>query len=191
MTQEIEIEFKNLLTKSEFLKLSEALCMKEYDFKQQVNHYFDTKDFSLKQKKSALRIREKDGSFVLTLKEPAAVGLLETHQQLAAAPDLDVFKIPDGPVKRQLDGLGIRSEHICCFGTLSTARAEKESEKGLIILDHSRYLEKEDFELEFETADWDEGKRAFEQLLKQFGIPERITKNKIQRFYEQKQKKVE
>lgn len=73
--------------------------------------------------------------------------------------------------------------------TLSTARAEKESEKGLIILDHSRYLEKEDFELEFETADWDEGKRAFEQLLKQFGIPERITKNKIQRFYEQKQKR--
>ncbi len=59
MTQEIEIEFKNLLTKSEFLKLSEALCMKEHDFKQQVNHYFDTKDFSLKQKKSALRIREK------------------------------------------------------------------------------------------------------------------------------------
>ncbi len=96
MTQEIEIEFKNLLTKSEFLKLSEALCMKEHDFKQQVNHYFDTKDFSLKQKKSALRIREKDGAFVLTLKEPAAVGLLETHQELAA-PDLDVFKIPDGP----------------------------------------------------------------------------------------------
>ncbi len=50
MTQEIEIEFKNLLTKSEFLKLSEALCMKKHDFKQQVNHYFDTKDFSLKQK---------------------------------------------------------------------------------------------------------------------------------------------
>ena len=67
MTQEIEIEFKNLLTKSEFLKLSEALCMKEHDFKQQVNHYFDTKDFSLKQKISTPHPR-KDGAFVLTLK---------------------------------------------------------------------------------------------------------------------------
>ncbi|MEW4023587.1 CYTH domain-containing protein [Bacillus sp. YAF8] len=191
MTQEIEIEFKNLVTKSEFQKLSEALGMKEHDFKQQINHYFDTKDFSLKQKKSALRIREKNGAFVLTLKEPAAVGLLETHQELAKQPDLNSFKIPEGPVKRQLDGLGIHSEAICYFGTLSTERAEKESEKGLIILDHSRYLEKEDFELEFEAADWDEGKRAFEQLLKQFGIPQRVTKNKIQRFYEQKQKKVE
>ncbi|WP_424162068.1 CYTH domain-containing protein [Bacillus amyloliquefaciens] len=190
MTQEIEIEFKNLLTKSEFQKLSEALGMKKHDFKQQINHYFDTKDFSLKQKKSALRIREKNSAFVLTLKEPAAVGLLETHQELTA-PDLESFKIPEGPVKRQLEGLGINSEHICWFGTLSTERAEKESEKGLIILDHSRYLEKEDFELEFEAADWDEGKRAFEQLLKQFGIPARTTKNKIQRFYEQKQKKVE
>lgn len=50
MTQEIEIEFKNLLTKSEFQKLSEALGMKKHDFKRQINHYFDTKDFSLKQK---------------------------------------------------------------------------------------------------------------------------------------------
>lgn len=130
MTQEIEIEFKNLLTKSEFLKLSEALCMKEHDFKQQVNHYFDTKDFSLKQKKSALRIREKDGAFVLTLKEPAAVGLLETHQELAA-PDLDVFKIPEGSVKRQLEGLGINSEHICYFGTLSDRTRGKRIRKRL------------------------------------------------------------
>ncbi len=59
MTQEIEIEFKNLLTKSEFLKLGEALCMKEHDFKQQVNHYFDTKDFSLKQKISTPHPRKR------------------------------------------------------------------------------------------------------------------------------------
>ncbi|MBT2573807.1 CYTH domain-containing protein [Bacillus sp. ISL-51] len=186
MTQEIEIEFKNLLTKSEFLMLADAFNMMENDFKHQVNHYFDTKDFSLKQKKSALRIREKNGAYVLTLKEPAAVGLLETHQKLAA-PDLDGFTIPEGPVKEQLTGLGINPDLICYFGTLTTKRAEKETEKGLIVLDHSRYLNKEDFELEFEAADWDEGKQAFEQLLQRFSIPQRMTKNKIMRFYEQKQ----
>ncbi|MCI4140002.1 CYTH domain-containing protein, partial [Bacillus vallismortis] len=40
------------------------------------------------------------------------------------------------------------------------------------------------FEIEFEVADWHEGKQSFEMLLQQYRIPQREPKNKILRFYE-------
>lgn len=45
-----------------------------------MNHYFETPNFSLKEAGSALRIRHKGETYTLTLKQPAEVGLLETHQ---------------------------------------------------------------------------------------------------------------
>ncbi|KAF2422825.1 CYTH domain-containing protein [Bacillus subtilis] len=190
MSQEIEIEFKNMLTKQEFKNIAAALQLTEKDFTDQKNHYFDTDSFALKQKHAALRIRRKNGKYVLTLKEPADVGLLETHQQLSEVSDLAGFSVPEGPVKDQLHKLQIDTDAIQYFGSLATNRAEKETEKGLIVLDHSRYLNKEDYEIEFEAADWHEGRQAFEQLLQQFSIPQRETKNKILRFYEEKRKSI-
>ncbi|AWM16486.1 CYTH domain-containing protein [Bacillus inaquosorum] len=190
MSQEIEIEFKNMLTKHEFEKLTMALQLTEKDFTDQKNHYFDTDSFALKQKHAALRIRRKNGEYILTLKEPAEVGLLETHQRLSEVSNLAGFTVPEGPVKDQLHKLQIDSDAIQYFGSLATNRAEKETEKGLIVLDHSRYLNKEDYEIEFEAADWHEGKQAFEKLLHQFSIPQRETKNKILRFYEEKRKSI-
>ncbi|MBL6009052.1 CYTH domain-containing protein [Bacillus halotolerans] len=190
MSQEIEIEFKNLLTKHEFENIAAALHLTEKEFTNQENHYFDTNSFALKQKHAALRIRKKNGEYVLTLKEPAEVGLLETHQKLSGVSDFTRFTIPKGPVEDQLKKLHIDTDAIHYFGSLATNRAEKETEKGLIVLDHSRYLNKEDYEIEFEAADWNEGKLAFEKLLQQFSIPLRETKNKIQRFYEEKRKSI-
>ncbi|ASB92722.1 CYTH domain-containing protein [Bacillus subtilis] len=190
MSQEIEIEFKNMLTKQEFKNIAAALQLTEKDFTDQKNHYFDTDSFALKQKQAALRIRRKNGKYVLTLKEPADVGLLETHQQLSEVSDLAGFSVPEGPVKDQLHKLQIDMDAIQYFGSLATNRAEKETEKGLIVLDHSRYLNKEDYEIEFEAADWHEGRKAFEKLLQQFSIPQRETKNKILRFYEEKRKSI-
>ena len=60
--------------------------------------------------------------------------------------------------------------------------------EGLIVLDHSRYLTVEDYELEFEVSDLDIGQAAFTALLQQFQIPPRHTKNKVVRFYEEKMK---
>lgn len=99
------------------------------------------------------------------------------------------FQFPR-PVKDQLHKLQIDTDAIQYFGSLATNRAEKETEKGLIVLDHSRYLNKEDYEIEFEAADWHEGRKAFEKLLQQFSIPQRETKNKILRFYEEKRKSI-
>ncbi|MGG3623172.1 CYTH domain-containing protein [Bacillus gobiensis] len=189
MMQELEIEFKNMLTRDEFLRVQSAFAISDKAFFTQENHYFDTPDFRLKQAKSALRIRTKNGQAVLTLKEPAEVGLMETHQEITGLKQLKEFSIPEGQVKKQLENLEVDIMRIEYFGTLTTSRAEKKLESGVIVLDKSRYINKEDYELEFEVSDYEKGKRDFKDLLSEFQIPVRKTKNKIVRFYEAKMNK--
>ena len=46
MTQEFEIEFKNMVTEEEFQALCDVFSIES--FTKQVNHYFETPHFSLK-----------------------------------------------------------------------------------------------------------------------------------------------
>lgn len=59
MSQNIEIEFKNLLTETEFMQLKSFLDIDNSMFIKQDNHYFDTANFTLKELGCALRIRFK------------------------------------------------------------------------------------------------------------------------------------
>ncbi|WP_394583311.1 CYTH domain-containing protein [Cytobacillus firmus] len=185
----IEIEFKNMITTDEFTALMNFLNLRSEDFSEQENHYFDTPDFLLKEKGSALRIRQKYGSFELTLKQPHPEGLLETNEDLSESEAAEMIKngkIPREQIKKSLEELGIKTDNLRYFGSLTTKRAEKEYNKGLAVLDHSRYLNKEDFEIEFEVDDRKEGKMVFLNLLQQLNIPVRKTENKIKRFYNEK-----
>ncbi|MBU8768169.1 CYTH domain-containing protein [Cytobacillus oceanisediminis] len=185
----IEIEFKNMVNREEFSSLIDFFNIRSEDFSEQENHYFDTPDFLLKAKGSALRIREKNGSFELTLKQPHPEGLLETTENLTeseAAEMIRTGKIPAELIIRSIKELGIEPDKLQYFGTLATKRAEKEYMKGLAVLDHSRYLNKEDFELEYEVDNRNEGELTFLNLLKQLNIPVRKTENKIKRFYNEK-----
>ena len=187
--QNIEIEFKNLLERAEFKKIGERFSLIEDSFKKQVNHYFDTSEFSLKDKRSALRIREKGGQFILTLKQPHGDGLLETDQLLSpneAEAALEEGTLPTGRVADEIGKLGVNVSNLSYFGTLATSRAELPYQNGLLVLDHSTYLDTEDYELEYEAADYNEGKQTFQTLLHQLGIPARKTPNKIHRFYTRK-----
>ncbi|AMM88496.1 hypothetical protein UP15_05835 [Bacillus pumilus] len=188
MAQEIEIELKQLLMKEEFEQLKEYFQLKDEDFHTQTNYYFDTPQFDIKSKFAALRMREKGGQWVLTLKEPHEIGLLETHQTIDPPANLEHFHLPEGEVADRLVHLHIQKDRIVYFGSLETSRAEKMIKEGLIVLDHSRYLTVEDYELEFEVSDLDIGQAAFTALLQQFQIPPRHTKNKVVRFYEEKMK---
>ncbi|MEW4192347.1 CYTH domain-containing protein [Bacillus altitudinis] len=188
MAQEIEIELKQLLMKEEFEQLKEYFQLKDEDFHTQTNYYFDTPQFDIKSKFAALRMREKGGQWVLTLKEPHEIGLLETHQTIDPPASLEHFHLLEGEVADRLVHLHIQKDQIVYFGSLETSRAEKMIKEGLIVLDHSRYLTVEDYELEFEVSDLDIGQAAFTALLQQFQIPPRHTKNKVVRFYEEKMK---
>ncbi|MEH6942106.1 CYTH domain-containing protein [Bacillus sp. JJ722] len=190
MNQEIEIEFKNLLTKEEFEKLAQYFSIEKKEFNTQVNHYFDTPDFALKANGAALRIRQKNDKYVLTLKQPAQEGLLETHETLSfeeAHEILETNKIKIGSISNMiLTEFGISPTKLELFGSLATSRAETKYMDGTLVLDHSNYLNKEDYELEYEVTDFAIGEENFTNLLKELNIPFRQTDNKIKRFYNEK-----
>lgn len=189
MSQNIEIEFKNILTKEEFLKLKSHFKIENDMFKTQVNHYFDTPSFSLKACGSALRIREKVENFEMTLKQPAEQGLLETNQQLTAKEAEEILtsgEIPEGEVIDAVSALIKDVELLQYFGSLTTDRAEFAYEGGLLVLDHSYYLNTEDYEIEYEVTEEAAGLKIFTELLAELNIPARKTDNKIKRFYMRK-----
>ncbi|WP_423409734.1 CYTH domain-containing protein [Heyndrickxia sp. MSNUG] len=189
MSQNIEIEFKNMLTNDEFLRLIKHFNIDLTKFKKQVNHYFDTPSFSLKAKGSALRIREKGTQFEMTLKQPAEQGLLETNQFLnpgQAEYILKTGKILEGEVQDAITNMIDDADTLEYFGSLTTDRAEFDYKGGLLVLDHSYYLNTEDYELEYEVTDESEGFKIFSGLLDELNIPVRTTDNKIKRFYNRK-----
>jgi uncharacterized protein YjbK len=194
MSQNIEIEFKNMLTKTEYELFLKNFKIDEIQISPQENHYFDTTDFSLKRVGTALRIRKKRGSYEMTLKQPATVGILETNQILSedeASMAIEHNKLPTGIIQRLIEEYEIPFSKIEYFGLLVTKRVEFEYKKGLLVLDHSTYLDKEDFELEYEVENYQIGHQIFLDLLDQFKIPVRKTENKIRRFYNQKHKQTD
>lgn len=189
MRQELEIEFKNILSEDEYHQLLSAFSIGEDKKVIQENFYFDTTEFSLKNLGAALRIREKEGTYTLTLKQPVRRGLLETHQVLTlkeAEQMLDGGPIIPGEVSSILKTLSINPIDVTFFGSLKTKRAEVEYKNGLLVLDKSYYLNWIDFEVEYEVTDEENGKVIFKDLLNQYNIPLRKTDNKIRRFYNRK-----
>ena len=93
--------------------------------------------------------------------------------------------IPDSKIAEKIKNLKIDPQSIRYFGTLTTQRVEVPYKNGLLVLDHSTYFQIEDFEVEFEVHDYEQGKREFDELLVEAGIPVRPTDNKVQRFYNQ------
>lgn len=189
MSQNIEIEFKNLLLKEEFNQLLTYFQLSKADFFRQENHYFDTKDFTLKQLGSALRIRKKPDHFEMTLKQPHPDGLLETNEKLTEVDALAYLSgepLKQGSIYLSLVSEGINPQELCYFGTLTTDRAEIEYKDGLLVLDRSSYLNVIDFEVEYEVNNRADGEIIFKKLLDELQIPVRKTKNKVKRFYDRK-----
>ncbi|WP_085992708.1 CYTH domain-containing protein [Oceanobacillus senegalensis] len=186
MAQEIEIEYKNLLTKEEFKHLLDKLPFPEYSVKQ-TNFYFETETLSLKDKGCALRIREKAAKYRLTLKEPHELGLLETHDELSKEEALQWTKgniIPKPETTKQLTNLGIEPKDLIYFGKLITERREVTHRNCFIVLDYSIYNDKEDFEFELEASDRKTGIDTFHSLLEECNITIKNTPNKIERFFD-------
>lgn len=191
MSQHIEIEFKNLLLKEEFLQLKSFFNLEDTLFVKQVNHYFDTPTFDLKEKKCALRIREKENDIEMTLKQPAIEGLLETNEKISKEVAKHLIQsslISEGPIKAELIKLNVDVDALKYFGSLTTERAEIEYKGGLLVLDYSYYLNNHDYELEYEVTNSARGIEIFLELLQAHNIPQRKTQNKVQRFYKEKYK---
>ncbi|MQR96740.1 CYTH domain-containing protein [Fictibacillus phosphorivorans] len=191
MSQEIEIEFKNLLTQLEFLRLIDEFDVKQETFYKQTNYYFDTQQFDLKHHRSALRVRTKNNGNTLTLKQKLDKHILETHQTVSE----EIFEgllngdpLPSGEVSDQIKKMNIDVKGITYLGELTTFRAEFPYKDGLLVLDENYYLGKIDYEIEYESADYISGLNNFNELLTIKQIPVRDTESKIARFFNESSK---
>ncbi|MBH0228802.1 CYTH domain-containing protein [Halobacillus yeomjeoni] len=189
MSQEIEIEYKNLLMMEEYDQIHSFLPFNSVELFEQTNYYFETADLKLREQGSALRIRKKNNRWTLTLKQPHEDGLLETHDTLTdEEANLWIQNKPmDKPhVSRQLQELGVDLGDLEFLGSLTTRRKELEYEGTTVVLDHSLYYDREDYELEVEAPSQSKGTEVFQKILKECNIPQRKTDNKIKRFYNAK-----
>ena len=185
MVQEIEIEYKTLLTKQEFTTLLHALSFPQ-DSVSQTNYYFDTINFALKEHLSALRIREKEGKYTLTLKEPHVEGILETHDQLSSNEFeqwINGQPIPKENVTNQLTAMGVIVPHLLFYGSLYTERRSFTEDGIIYVLDKSSYNNITDYELEIEAPSKIKGKEALRKILEKFPVVEQKSITKIERFF--------
>lgn len=186
MAQELEIEFKNILTKEQYESLLQKFQVSDEMILRQTNHYFDTKDFHLKKLSSGLRIRETKDHVVCTLKERTAANThLETTDNISRE-QADLMLKGNGffaeSVKARLLQLAIPIEQLGVFGSLTTDRVELTYKGGTIVFDHSFYLNCDDYEVEYESYEESLGKEIFNNFLQENNIPKQTADKKIARF---------
>ena len=178
----LEIEYKTLLTKSEYLRL-------QCDFADvspisQTNHYIDTPNYDLKQHRFSLRIRILEHGAELTLKCPQKVGNIEYNQYFSLEEGkalVQDFVLPSGHIYDLIAATHIPIEKLGIWGHLTTKRYEKPLSFGLAALDENHYNQQTDYELEVEVEDAEEGKISFDYYLKKQGVKFKYASSKVAR----------
>ncbi|WP_347565204.1 CYTH domain-containing protein [Candidatus Enterococcus moelleringii] len=186
MNDSIEIEYKTMLTQSEYLQLIAYYQLNSSHFVTQTNLYFDTSVYQLKEKNMGLRVRVFDTEAEATLKIPQKIGLLEVTDKITQAEADEAVKTKQFPQSAQhisdvLKSETIETEELQLIGRLVTRRAELVITEGKLALDENWYQDQHDFELELEVQDSGKNESDFFALLNQFNIPYRPAKNKIVR----------
>lgn len=160
--QQIEIEYKILLTQDIFQQILKDYQERIESDYIQINDYFSHP--LLTAKKMMLRIRTKNNHYELTLKRPYHNHRIETNIPLSEE-EKDLFyqhqlhnEITD--ILKQEDIALNELQHLF---SLTTHRYDIRLPEGILSLDENTYLHQHDFELEFEVYD---EKQGFEQFLK-------------------------
>ena len=185
---QVEREFKNLLTKSQYHSLLEnfkSLLTKEIT---QTNSYYDW-DGILQSHKMALRIRIVEGKTVgeITLKIPqSSLEVLEfTHEMpvemLLKYNEQKQFSLPLS-IKEALESNGVFIEKVKQISLLTTHRFEGPlSNNEWLVLDESHYNGKMDYEMEMEVQNLSLGEEVFLQILQKYQIQREQAESKIKR----------
>ena len=172
MANAIEIEAKSLVSEEDYRKLVRAFAA--YPSYSQTNYYIDSDARELAKDGIALRVREKNGSYELTLKTPLSEGLLEkncviSRDQFIDFRDNKVF--PKGDTSRFLTMLGINIEDLHILTALTTNRIDVEYKGGVLSIDKNTYLGETDYEVEFEYNSLAGAKAIMKDLFEANGIP--------------------
>ncbi len=181
MRHNLEIEFKTFITKEKYEELLNIFNLENNVFLQ-TNHYFDTANLDLVDKKVVLRIRQKQNNYKLTSKSHSDQGAFETHMLLEERNALDMLA-------NGFDASMINLPHfVRKVSELSTHRVSTAYKNGIIFFDKSVYYGKTDYEIEYEADSFEQGQKDFESFLKEYNIPFVTSIRKSTRAYEQLQK---
>ena len=172
MSNAIEIEAKVLVQEDDYRKLTKLFP--DAQRYKQVNYYIDSQDRALARSGIALRIREKNGQFELTLKTPLSQGLLEknapiTMNEFCALRDFDEF--PKNDLRRFLTMLDFNVDELKILTSLTTERMDVDYKKGLLSIDRNSYSGKIDYEVEFEFNNMEDAEQILGDFLKENDVP--------------------
>ncbi len=176
MQSNIEIEAKVLLSEEEFKAVINYLHLERYKKIKQINHYIDTPNRDLKEGDIALRVRETDNDFILTLKTPLSEGLLEKNQTLSWREYSELEEnavFPNGDIKNFLEICGFNVRDLRVLANLTTYRIELEYDEGLLCLDENTYGNNNefiDYELELECNSIKGAEILAKKVLNEAGI---------------------
>ena len=168
MEAHIELEYKVMISEEIYLKMLDFYQLEPV---KQVNYYYNAN-----KPYHAMRIREKEGKYIFTLK------VRENNYHKEYEFEIKENNIDDPKIQSLLKEFDITS--VQYIGKMSTYRATKEFEHGELCIDKSLYLGETDYEIEYELKDakFDDFK-TFEGILKENGLKYQPSKNyKFKRF---------
>ncbi|MCD7949459.1 MAG: CYTH domain-containing protein [Erysipelotrichaceae bacterium] len=170
MNEQIEIEYKILLTKDTYQQIINDYQNQITDAYLQVNDYFTHP--LLNELHFMLRIRSKKDKYELTLKRPYQGHRLETNIDLTKE-EKEKF-INHEPMNNEiitiLEENNIPYNQLQQLYSLSTYRTDILLDEGMLSLDKNNYLDKEDYELEFEVNDPIAGYSKFLEIIKPYHL---------------------
>jgi uncharacterized protein YjbK len=136
------------------------------------------------------RLRVLPNQNELTLKVPEKEHVMnETTRLLTDEEKEDILQNAHFPELSFLEQIK-DEDPLTCIGRMQTNRAKINYHNGILFFDHSIYSQTEDYEVEYESKDVENGQKVFIHLLETFQIPIRHTDKKIARLvnYNNRQK---
>jgi len=179
MTKNIEIEFKTVVNREKYEHLLKIFHLENNIFKQ-INYYFDTDDFALNQKQIVLRIRQKgEYRYKVTMKCQGHQGAFESHV-IITKEQADRMLEKGFSTKDFFDDI----DYFVTFqASIENYRVSTPYLGGILFLDRCLYCGTEDYEIEYEVNNYDEGKLIFEQFLSEHEIEIGSTRRKSERAF--------
>ncbi len=183
MSNAIEIEAKALIGEADYEKLRKIY--KDHPSYTQTNYYIDDDSFLLRREGFALRVREKEGLYEMTLKTPLSQGLLEKNCPWSKA-TFDSFSkdgiFPEGDIKRFLTMLDIDVASLKIKTSLTTCRIDVPYLNGKLSIDKNEYSGRVDYEVELEFNNMRDAESNLKDLLEKNGIKYSLSrKTKVER----------
>jgi len=182
MQKDSDVEFKSLLTEKEYNKLIEYFQNAKSDY--QTNHYFDTKRFSLKALNASLRVRQRD-DFELTFKRKKGYN---TELKSVKISNDDFKELVETGIISQEELVSdvtnlIKDQKLVNFLSLSTLRHYVPYGSGILNIDKSEYVGITDYEIEYTSRNYHQGKADFIKIISEFEIQYKKSDKKIKRAY--------